>query len=718
MNIENRELSQKLVDTIEFLKQSISKISVYDLNYYSMTELYYNIAKKINELIEMYHEFGVSISEEIIKQNECLQYLLNEGLVEEVIKKLNSMIDDGTMDTIINHTIFNDLSSKVEDSVEKISILLTDKVNVLSFGAKGDGVTDDTNSIQDAINFVHNVENLKYVFIPRGTYMISKPLIIPVGVSLIGGEGLTGEYNTTIVKNSNSNVISSGYSTIDKTGKVSFEVDSILTFIDDFPVGYTTGKLNNGAGKSIIKNLYLKSNAYSTYGIFTANLNNIEFENIKITNVNTAFKSNLLWMASFKNIMFQNIFRGFDIDYGIDGWNTTINMYKCYVHSCEEIGYKFKKIASVHMDTCVYEESSGSFIYAEDRTRITLTNPHTEQCGYRNKTGGTAFKDNSFISLSDSSLTINGGFLQFDNNPTITTNPFNSCFSLVNRSNVIMNNTAIYLGGLSVNSLFIYCADRSKFYLNSFTPMHTQSSILGGGQYCDDTSKVYINNNRPADTWLLRRLGYPCLDTNDKSSNFKIYVDSVRGNDFYPGTLDKPKRTINQALKMIENANCNDVQEIYVYGDFSDENIEINSSNCRISIRGYNDSYANIGKLTVNNSHNLHFKYLSFTSPKSVIELNYSHVRFEYVKVNGNNKSDTSQIGINIQGGQCTVENYIEFNDVYTRIQATRGAYLSTLCDAVSNGNGESRMKTYSAIIITNIAPTIKEENNGGKIYS
>ena len=115
MNIENRELSQKLVDTIDFLKQSISKISVYDLNYYSMAELYYGIAKKMNELIEMYHEFGVSISEEIIKQNECLQYLLNDGLNKEVVNKINQMVADGTMDTIINTNLFNELNSQIKE---------------------------------------------------------------------------------------------------------------------------------------------------------------------------------------------------------------------------------------------------------------------------------------------------------------------------------------------------------------------------------------------------------------------------------------------------------------------------------------------------------------------------------------------------------------------------------------------------------------------------
>ena len=162
MNIENRELSQKLVDTIEFLKQSISKISVYDLNYYSMTELYYNIAKKINELIEMYHEFGVSISEEIIKQNECLHYLLNDGLIKEVVNKINQMVADGTMDTIINHNIFNDLNSQINKKVNKAK----DTIYLNEYALEQNIVIDKLTDISSLLQYC--VDNYKNIIMPFG----------------------------------------------------------------------------------------------------------------------------------------------------------------------------------------------------------------------------------------------------------------------------------------------------------------------------------------------------------------------------------------------------------------------------------------------------------------------------------------------------------------------------------------------------------------------
>lgn len=48
-------------------------------------------------------------------------------------------------------------------------------VNVKWFGAKGDGVTDDTNAIQSAINFYRG----KTIFLPSGEYLTSNELVIP-----------------------------------------------------------------------------------------------------------------------------------------------------------------------------------------------------------------------------------------------------------------------------------------------------------------------------------------------------------------------------------------------------------------------------------------------------------------------------------------------------------------------------------------------------------
>lgn len=63
-------------------------------------------------------------------------------------------------------------------------------VNVKDYGAKGDGVTNDTQAIQNALN------TGKKVFIPKGTYMVSN--LIPKGGQVIFGENAVDSWGTSI----------------------------------------------------------------------------------------------------------------------------------------------------------------------------------------------------------------------------------------------------------------------------------------------------------------------------------------------------------------------------------------------------------------------------------------------------------------------------------------------------------------------------------------
>ena len=54
-------------------------------------------------------------------------------------------------------------------------------VSVKDFGAKGDGITDDTVAIQDALN-----SNESVIMIPKGHYIISSTIVIPKGKAIIG----------------------------------------------------------------------------------------------------------------------------------------------------------------------------------------------------------------------------------------------------------------------------------------------------------------------------------------------------------------------------------------------------------------------------------------------------------------------------------------------------------------------------------------------------
>ncbi|NNU89754.1 glycosyl hydrolase family 28-related protein [Anoxybacillus sp. CHMUD] len=65
----------------------------------------------------------------------------------------------------------------------EIGILSTFVVNVKSFGAKGDGVTNDAPAIQNAIN---SLTNGGIVYIPPGTYLIGTSLTVPSNITIRG----------------------------------------------------------------------------------------------------------------------------------------------------------------------------------------------------------------------------------------------------------------------------------------------------------------------------------------------------------------------------------------------------------------------------------------------------------------------------------------------------------------------------------------------------
>ena len=70
----------------------------------------------------------------------------------------------------------------------------SDWLNVLSFGAKGDGQSDDTLAIQSALNlFSNTVTQNTTLYFPAGTFLVTQTLVLnrTLGVMLLGSGELT-----------------------------------------------------------------------------------------------------------------------------------------------------------------------------------------------------------------------------------------------------------------------------------------------------------------------------------------------------------------------------------------------------------------------------------------------------------------------------------------------------------------------------------------------
>ncbi len=137
-------------------------------------QLFCKIGKEINKIINSQNTVGnemETLSQAFIElQNYINNYFDNLDVQEEINNKLNEMAESGELQELVNN-IFQELTQKIDDF---------NYVNVKTLGAKGDGITDDTEIIKQAIAMN------KPLYFPDGTYIISESIEITNPVNWLG----------------------------------------------------------------------------------------------------------------------------------------------------------------------------------------------------------------------------------------------------------------------------------------------------------------------------------------------------------------------------------------------------------------------------------------------------------------------------------------------------------------------------------------------------
>ena len=91
--------------------------------------------------------------------------------------------------------------TNVENEIDSISSSLDNiAINVKSFGAKGDGITDDTKAIQDSIDYIESFGG-GTLLLPKGVYKTSYTILFGSNIKILG-YGATLFYETTIADTS------------------------------------------------------------------------------------------------------------------------------------------------------------------------------------------------------------------------------------------------------------------------------------------------------------------------------------------------------------------------------------------------------------------------------------------------------------------------------------------------------------------------------------
>lgn len=138
----------------------------------------------IKELRELYLEFNEKGIDENIVREKVNYFLENSLKINDIISKLNR-----------NSNNIQNISSQMDTKANKNDLQF---INVKWFGTKGDGVTDDTQSLQDAIDYAYN-NGIEEVYIPLGEYKITKTLNLHFNLKLKGA----GSNKTYIIVSEN-----------------------------------------------------------------------------------------------------------------------------------------------------------------------------------------------------------------------------------------------------------------------------------------------------------------------------------------------------------------------------------------------------------------------------------------------------------------------------------------------------------------------------------
>ena len=137
----------------------------------TQTEAIHRIVEKINLIIEHFNVLEYNCNKSIEDFSEKIEYYLNNGMIDEVDKKLDQFTQDGTFDKLINEKLFNEINDKIEEVKNDLADFkqlynenknATDNViQMLSSGINNNTsrITQNSNKISEVGTRVTNTEN-------------------------------------------------------------------------------------------------------------------------------------------------------------------------------------------------------------------------------------------------------------------------------------------------------------------------------------------------------------------------------------------------------------------------------------------------------------------------------------------------------------------------------------------------------------------------------
>ena len=245
---------------------------------------------------------------------------IKEILDEDVASKLLNMIG-----------LLKDLETQNKSNlVSAINENINNFINVKNYGATGDGITDDTIAIQNAIN--EGATKKRTVYFPAGNYKITKPINVPSATHILG------------------------------TGMTQDGDGAKIVPVGNMAAAFLVENINKISFGIVIENLSIIGNNYNCHGIYfknTGNGNNYyPFVGIEVKNVYCRFCDSAILAEGLITSKIENV-QAWECNIGINlnsfNWrsaNTSITLNNCYANGCVEIGYNIKYSTYITFNSC------------------------------------------------------------------------------------------------------------------------------------------------------------------------------------------------------------------------------------------------------------------------------------------------------------------------------------------------------------------------------
>lgn len=239
--------------------------------------------------------------------------------------------------------------------------------NVLEYGAKGDGVTDDTSSIQKLIDSIPNGYNAT-IYFPSGTYIID-------GISISNGSiYLKGESQTSTIIKSYSNSFAISFKSHDSE-IIYGNGASNFTIINNSVNSKISYLYLENIGQADFNNIILKNTNKEGIGISMLNVTQTFFTNIYEDNMNYGINMSLKDGSIYNNdIYFTNCKFNNNNSFGIFS-SGVAGLYLNNVDlSNNDVGIKLTYSKDILISNISVNNSKKNGMYIDNLVRMRLSN--------------------------------------------------------------------------------------------------------------------------------------------------------------------------------------------------------------------------------------------------------------------------------------------------------------------------------------------------------